>query len=140
MPNHVRNVLKIRGNADELISKFAVPKDDFEKLITSPSDMIFDFNTVIPEPETKDTCPKEDLRTENSHVQPLPGKEWLDWYSWRTKNWGTKWNAYNGYCEKHKGYALFVFCTAWATPMWVFDKLASLGYDIEVRYADEDLR
>ena len=63
-----------------------------------------------------------------------------DWYDWSRENWGTKWNA----CDTlilvdYEGELYFSFNTAWCTPENVYRKLASMGYEFTVAYADEDL-
>lgn len=52
---------------------------------------------------------------------------------------GTKWNAYDGYTKIGKTCLTFVFSTAWSAPFPVFAKLCELGYDLDIRYADEDI-
>lgn len=44
-----------------------------------------------------------------------------------------------GCTERGKSYIKFVFSTAWSLAEPVIGKLALLGYDIEVLFADEDL-
>lgn len=136
MPNHVRNVLKVKGNPDEIIRKLTSPRGSTDELLPSSRDI--DFDKIIPEPKTKEDCPERYLLKPEHHVQPIEGKEWFNWYNWRIENWDTKWEAYDCYLEKHKSYVLFVFCTAWSMPLQIYKVLAK-EYDIEVRYADEDL-
>ena len=59
-----------------------------------------------------------------------------DWYGWKTKNWGTKWNA-SEVIELEDG---FEFQTAWSTPYAIFEKLSALFPEVEinVRFSDED--
>lgn len=61
-----------------------------------------------------------------------------DWYSWRCKNWGTKWNASEEYVST--GDLFIDFSTAWSTPENIFRTIAEQNPDIsfEVRWADED--
>lgn len=50
-----------------------------------------------------------------------------DWYHWRPEHWGTKWNAYSVVTGKTDGTTAFIhFETAWAPPLPVLDKLASM--------------
>ena len=63
-----------------------------------------------------------------------------DWYDWSRAKWGTKWNACDtvitvDYC----GELCFTFNTAWCTPEGVFRKLAQMGYEFTVAFADEDI-
>lgn len=43
-----------------------------------------------------------------------------------------------GYTERGKSYIKFIFSTAWSLAEPVINKLALLGYDIEVLFADEN--
>jgi hypothetical protein len=49
------------------------------------------------------------------------------WYEWNVDNWGTKWGAYQ-YAERERapGSFTFEFQTAWAVPIPIFEKLASM--------------
>lgn len=60
-----------------------------------------------------------------------------DWYSWNTKNWGTKWNAYDS-IQREDG--SIYFQTAWSTPYPVMLALSAKYPEaiIKVRFADED--
>jgi len=50
-----------------------------------------------------------------------------NWYEWNIANWGTKWGAYQ-YKERYAapGRFVFEFQTAWAAPIPIFEKLASM--------------
>ena len=60
-----------------------------------------------------------------------------DWYSWCSKEWGTKWNAYS----IASGFAFIEFETAWSPPTPVINKLARMFPFIRIthEWADEDL-
>ncbi len=63
-----------------------------------------------------------------------------DWYDWSRAKWGTKWNACDTYITvDYDGELCFTFNTAWCTPEDVFRKLAQMGYEFTVAYADEDI-
>lgn len=60
------------------------------------------------------------------------GPEWLDWYNWRVKYWGTKWNALHNdpvyfdvekILEENIQYIDIVFETAWQPAIPVAKKL-----------------
>ena len=59
------------------------------------------------------------------------------WYSWRTANWGTKWNAY-GFTSDGDNLA---FHTAWSAPHPVIRELSKRYPEIEITHAwaDEDI-
>lgn len=73
-----------------------------------------------------------------------------DWYEWRMKNWGTKWNACNGdsldTISLKKGYKdsysmQYTFETPGCMPEMFFLALAKMfpKISIEVQYANEDI-
>lgn len=68
----------------------------------------------------------------------------INWYSWNSLNWGTKWNAYE--IQETTGYTVtdgvsIAFDTAWAHPRPIIRALSEKFPDEEltVSYADEDL-
>lgn len=143
MPNYVKNVWKIKGIKPEEIEYL------LNKLTVKYTTMIddggpgkierkIDFDLIIPEPRFKQDCPKDYRVNKDSHVAPAPGREWFNWYEWRCKYWGTKWNASDSYTIVKKTQITFVFSTAWNCPTPIALELAKLGYDMELKYADED--
>jgi hypothetical protein len=141
MPNHVKNVWKIKHidpkNLDTVLNKIAVKhtipysgKDEY----------IMDFDLIIPEPRIIQDCPKRFRMNKSSHAEKLPGREWFNWYDWHIDNWGTKWNAYDGYTIVGKSCITLVFNTAWSFPEPIARQVAEIlkDYDIEIKYADED--
>ena len=140
MPNHIRNVVKIKG----------IPKDKIEYVLNKVSakyksdttrndEWIMDFDLIIPEPRFKKDCQKRFIVNKDSHVMEYENRPWFNWYDWHCAYWGTKWNAYDGYTKIGKTCLTFVFSTAWNAPFPVFAKLCELGYDLDIRYADEDI-
>jgi hypothetical protein len=76
-------------------------------------------------------------------VIPMPLSESENWYEWRWKNWGTKWDVVDvditDGIEKDGGKAWFTFrCwTAWGAPIPVWDKLHAMGIEVQADYQDE---
>jgi len=76
-----------------------------------------------------------------------------DWYEWRNKNWGTKWDVCEAEIdedgieygedlnndEEYAPVAWFSFrCwTAWGPPVPVWDRLHAMGIEVEADYQDE---
>ena len=75
----------------------------------------FDFSSIIPEAYKNDD----------------------EWYEWRVKNWGTKWNSLDAKFDEQMN--MFTFDTAWAAPVPVINKLSKLFPDTEFNliWADE---
>lgn len=141
MPNHVKNVWKIKGiktekERDYLLRKLAVQYHDKYK---DTDEWIIDFDLIVPEPRFKKDCPKDCIVNKDSHVEEVKDRPWFNWYNFRLKYWGTKWGAYDGYTKIGKTQLTFVFSTAWSFPVPIANELAKLGYELEIRFADEDI-
>jgi hypothetical protein len=134
MPNHVMNKWKISH----------IPQDKLQyildklTMITEEGNRIIDFDLIIPEPRLKKDCPADCIVNKDSHVMEEKDRPWFDWYTWRNKYWNTKWGAYDGYTHTGKTYIIMYFQTAWSFAGPVAMKLAELGYDLDLQWADED--
>ena len=153
MPNYVANIITV-NETDERLEKF------FEAVKGEES--AFDFNRIIPMPEDLDI---EDSSWGDNGMRYLLGeKTALDkygeeerakaialgekylrnrdlygattWYNWRRWNWGTKWNA----CDVEIEGNTIKFDTAWSAPEPIYQKLAEMfvDYDVRIQWADED--
>lgn len=141
MPNHVRNVLKFKklksDDIDFILNTIATDSEgDAEGVY--PAGKIIDFDRIIPEPKEESECPDEFKVNKDSHISPDAERPWFDWYRWRIHYWDTKWGAYDCYTIIGKSYIIFVFSTAWSMAYPVMEKLQLLGYEFELKYADED--
>ena len=123
MPNHVTNKITLFGGQENI--------DKILDLIKG-EDTCIDFNKIIPMP---DTVYRGDLGPDE---RKLYGAN--NWYDWRVRNWGTKWNAYSTYLDKENN--TIEFDTAWACPLEFLYKFAEMcdKYDVrfEGKWADED--
>ena len=154
MPNHVANIVTLTGSEESIRNLVEFVRSD---------EQIFDFNKIIPMPETfekYDTTNHADGR-QMTVGKPLnwsggpavteelieeykrATKEQMDkygvvgWYDWRRKYWGTKWNAYD---IEFNGRDEFTFNTAWCAPEPVIRALSKMFPAVLIRfvYADED--
>lgn len=130
MPNHVRNRVEFVGDdarINELLDFVSSVEDEPE------GGSEFDFNKIIPQPSNvykgsfglgKD---EEGIREKGMITQ----------YEFNTRNWGTKWNAYNVNVYNN----IVEFDTAWSMPNPVFVELSKQYPDLTlaVSYADEDI-
>lgn len=126
MPNHVTNILKIKGNETDV--KFVRriikgreqcnPQIDFNKIIPQPA---FMFNDDFGERE-RALCER--------HSTP-------NWSDWNRSNWGTKWGAYS---QSEVDDNTIRFDTAWSSGIKVIKVLAEkfTQLDFDLIYADED--
>lgn len=143
MPNHCMNYLNVKGNYKDLI-KFV---EETHMNIKDSQDKYF-YN----------------LSFEKIKPTPIKGDgEIIDeWYDWRLKNWGTKWDLYDSYggfiVEGHKEiltvdeeYNLkylkeldakdnddttyyLTFCTAWCPPMEMYYYLMEKYKDLDMTF------
>ena len=141
MPNHIRTIVKFKHlKSDDITiikNLIAVPSEETD-LDGNPLQYHIDFDKIIPEPVDESECPHEYIVNKDSHISIREEKPWFNWYKWHLTYWGTKWNAYDSYSITGKTYITFVFSTAWSFAYPVIKKLEIMGYDMDIRYADED--
>lgn len=158
MPNHVANILTVKGTPEQV-------KEVMDILVNENGNITFDKFAPMPEDLVKVTSPvsvvsqkeydekKAELERklasgESVWSTTLPitkkmQKEYIEkygvdnWYDWAKLNWGTKWGAYDGY--KIDDNTVF-FQTAWNTPVNAMITLSEKFPEvvINVQYADED--
>ncbi len=122
MPNWCSNEVQVFGTKENL-EKFI--DECFTDFKGTP---VLDFNKVLPEPDYKK--PQKD-GTHNNGVQTQPSTVMPDWWTWRTDNWGTKWNlvpsedsTLDGYeTERGDEWLRLEFDTAWSPPNGVYDEI-----------------
>ena len=183
MPNHVTNIIEIKGNPDRVKALFEAVKNDeyglgsidFNKLIPMPPELdieessqtarglkaykefieVYTFNgkkddfDLLNIPQKAEQAflrvrPDIDRTAWNLGRQAFQNEQKYGaatWYKWRTRNWGTKWNAY-GYegGVQFDGKSLH-FLTAWAPPQPIVAKLAEMYPDLDFthQFANEDI-
>lgn len=166
MPNHITNILTVKGSEKQV-------KEVFEAM--KGQDTLFDFNKIVKMPEELnvesstdgrmgmeyllyksndgferyvDTYERvEKIQDERKNQIIELGKKYLsnlakygytNWYDWRRANWGTKWNAY--YIEMIDDYTI-KFDTAWSGAPDLICVLSTMFPEVEFEYiyADEDV-
>lgn len=62
-----------------------------------------------------------------------------DWYNWRIRHWGTKWNSCNTYVSDDK--KMICFDTAWSPAISAIEKFASMYPELKIThdYAEEQV-
>lgn len=159
MPNHVTNILTVKGNQEQV-------KEVINTLINQNGEITFQKFSPMPEELSKVSSPvrivsQEEYDETKSELEkklangevvwqnttPITEEMQKDynskygadnWYDWSVRNWGTKWDAYDGY--KLSDDTIW-FLTAWATP---FNAILTLSekfpnVNISVEYADENM-
>lgn len=165
MPNHIQNILSVKGNKDEVNKLIAAIKGDKTAM---------SFNSFLPIPKELEgtrspamIISKKDYEAQEKRLAAgqLTDDEKMfgisrgiteemqldfkrrfgadDWYGWQTANWGTKWDAYEVSCVavlKDQD-PVIRFQTAWSTPFKAMQKLSLLfpKVEITVKFADEDM-
>jgi hypothetical protein len=166
MPNHVINILTIEGSEDLVaqikseICGFTKEEEgvempiDFDKIAplpkdlegtTSPSRIISQKDYDAQEARIASGDLEEHEKqfgitrgiTQEMHDEYIRKYGYADWYGWRTKTWGTKWNAYD---QESRENGDIKFETAWSTPAKLMKILSNKYPDatFKVRFADED--
>ena len=115
MPNHCSNYLCV---VDEMGSAVPSAKCDIHELLVGLTDEIDGEPTISFQkirPMNEELLNTEITTSVTSDKIGMP-----DWYKWRLKNWGTKWEAYDG--AWIDGY--HAFTTAWSPPEALIQHLA----------------
>jgi len=120
MPNWVHHHLTITGPEAERERFMA------ECFSHANDETNFDFAKLIPEPEHKDIG------------KGISSGKFPDWYEWRCKNWGDKWNACDTDVGREGKVIRLFFNTAWSPPRPIFEEVARRfpNLRIEGTYAD----
>lgn len=160
MPNWTSNIVRAEGAAADL--------REFLERVRGPTSAL-DFNRIIPMPALLKHTGSGGRTIEGKRVTSwyvidpdalLPTDEqvrlftpeegvaladigYANWYDWSVEHWGTKWNASRVRVEEGAiaaGAVEIMFETAWAAPVPIFRKLASMfpGIRLEFTWTDED--
>lgn len=90
---------------------------------------------------------RPDVLDMDAYTAPSKGaamKDPRNWYNWNAENWGTKWDALEvSRSERADAFGLrdvFVFRTAWAPPIPVFEAMLSQypELQLQLKYVDEE--
>lgn len=129
MPNWVMNHVKF--GTDKVIKDCVTNKHSHEE---------FDFNKIIPMPDILEDDNKDKFNAMTQEERLLFLKEndnCDDWYSWRIRFWGTKWNASDTAIINDNN---VVFQTAWSMPEPVYKAISEKYHTtVEVEFADEGI-
>lgn len=126
MPNWCKNLLKIEGDNLEVKRAIKMLKDDEGHLT---------FNKAVPMPIPLENTKAPSDRP-NKHLIETYGAD--NWYDWRYKNWGVKWDASESQFFDDDD-IIAEFETPWGPPIEFFKRL-SLEFpelDFRLQFADE---
>lgn len=114
MPNFCKNNLQITGSTIQL-SEF-LNRSMILHTVNGIDTIQLTFEALLPTPDELIKQPAL-FRGENSE-DLIEKYGYADWYSWRTNNWGTKWDAaHTTFIKKSDTEALIEFETAWSPPV-----------------------
>ena len=142
MPNWCFNNVSVVTCNDTALAKNQLNKFQEECFIKDkkgnlPEDIDFDFNKIIPMPESlRITSPAHNKEEEDIYKKNVYKYGHGDWYSWSIDKWGTKWNASSTYINDiQDNYFDFSFNTAWSPPIPLLKALSEkyplLRFDTE---------
>lgn len=102
MPNWVYNSVSLHAPTEQL-------RDFYDTLCVQDGDKepAFSFQAIIPRPTEEDE----------------------NWYNWNSTNWGTKWDAGDGWVELEEDYLSIRFDTAWSPPIPIFSEIAAACHE-----------
>ena len=102
MPNWVYNRVSLHAPTEKL-------QDFYDTLCVQDGDgePVFSFQAIIPRPTEEDE----------------------NWYNWNSTNWGTKWDAGDGWAELDKDFLSISFDTAWSPPVPIFLEIAAACHE-----------
>lgn len=138
-----KNILKFKGLSPDdtafILNNFTKPSIFGSSLI--PLNLEFDFNKIISEPETLAECPAEyifDKSHKDKDGVDKSVKPWFNYYSWRRKYWGAKWNAANNRIIIDNDNITFVF-TSDDIPYPVYQAISQRYPDLkfDVKYDND---
>lgn len=127
MPNWCANNLIIEGDKLEIKRAMKMLKDE-------NGELTFDKAVPMPLPLKNTTAPAEKGSATSKHNIEKYGA--ADWYEWRVKNWGVKWDASES--DFYDDDAV-TFQTPWGPPL-EFIKKFSLEFpslEFKIQFADE---
>lgn len=144
MPNWCNNILLLSGSPEALAyfrDKFdsravIIDPDEPARLPRRPGLL----NTFVPTPLDLMYRPGIANGTDSSKRQMIAQHGALDWYGWRIKNWGTKWDVMeDGVGFEEDGVCLLSsFESAWAPPIAGILAISELFPDVQfdLRYEE----
>ena len=121
MPNWTSNEVRFKSRInsqkqlDKLKKRLEGKEEDLNK---------FDFNRIIKMPTALVNTKALEDKTDNKAKRMLKKYGAKDWYDWRNKNWGTKWNSCDTEITQDEREGLtYTFNTAWDCPREIVFKL-----------------
>ena len=129
MPNHVFNTLRVTGPLEAL--------NAFKEKARHDDDKFSYWNFKTPPQESLDSG--EYHATNGFVAGERSGDTPNNWYNLNTREWGTKWDAYDIYVEASAPKAFYAqFSSAWSPPLPVFEAMTEQHPDLEFDFSWEE--
>jgi hypothetical protein len=133
MPNWTSNEVRFKSriNSQKQLDKLKKRLEGTENLELNRSSEEdkgdvneFDFNRIVKMPNALENTKALEDKTDNKAKRMLKKYGAKDWYDWRCKNWGTKWNSVDTeIIEDERQGLTYTFNTAWDCPREIVFKL-----------------
>ena len=132
MPNWTANKLRIIAKTDE--AKALLPRllNGFQAKVDY-DECAFEVIDPTPQELLNNQSPINDDAKGTTFFQKYGA---TDWYDWRVKNWGTKWESNNDSVEEIENGLIAAFDTAWSPPINIYEKLQAKGFDVFATYIE----
>ena len=138
MPNWCYNIITFASKEDAIKAfrdfnpKIAINTSNISEL----SD--FSFEMITPVPKTKEECIEkygaEFIDDGNNSLEHSEEDSWFNWWKWRNRFWGTKWDCGEVMQQDNSVY----FHCPWAPPEPIFDAMSKkTAVPFMVAYAEE---
>ena len=129
MPNWVKNNLRIKANGEKVLEILEMIKDE-------KGDMTFEKVSPTPEELGNEPSPQRDEEKAKKFIEKYGAD---DWYNWRCKNWGCKWDASESGFYEEDGYSMVTFETPWSPPKGFIESLSKMfpKVEFEMQFAEE---
>lgn len=118
MPNWCKNNLRIKDNGEKTLELLEYVKDENGD---------FTMKKAVPMPkeldDTKSPVPDDVPKEEREKLIEKYGAD--NWYDWRCKNWGVKWDAQDSGFWKDGDDWMISFQTPWGPPCEFMKKLSA---------------
>ena len=137
MPNYCENTLTIQSNCLKGKSQLKVFKATAKKPVEKTKSVI-SFENLLPTPKELNDNPSPPPKNKINKFIRLYGAK--DWYDWRIKNWGTKWDACEPSMAKRVSDTelIYFFDTAWSPPLELFKEISKQYPDLTFRIEYEE--
>lgn len=132
MPNWCSNKLRLIAKTDEAKALLPSLVEGFQPSVEA-SESAFELICPTPEELLSRKAPEDDPFVAEENEAKYGAS---DWYNWRVKNWGTKWESSNEEVEEIPCGLIAAFETAWSPPIGIYAKLIAMGFDVYATYIE----